>query len=201
MYLDMVGEYTLLGKISDDTDRWAIDGTILKHNGTMYFVWSGWEGDINVCQNLYIAEMDGPLKISSKRFMISTPEYDWEKAGARGEIESPFINEGPFAAYNNDETYILYSAAGSWCEDYCIAALKLIGDNPLDINSWKKSEKPIISKNEMLKGAGHCSAIKEKDMYRVFFHAWENSETEISWNRVSVWQGELSFDGDNITIK
>lgn len=196
----MEGEYTMLGKITDESDHWAIDGTILQHGGKQYFVWSGWEGNVNICQNLYIAQMSGPCKISSKRVMISTPQYDWEKLGSRGVIGSPYINEGPFAVYNNGETYISYSAAGSWCENYCIAMLKLVGDNPLDKNSWEKLPEPIFSINETVKGAGHCSIIEENGRYSVFFHAWEKAESPISWKNVSLWQGEMHFNGDGITI-
>lgn len=196
----MQGEYTMLGKITDKSDRWAIDGTILQYGGKQYFVWSGWEGNVNICQNIYIAQMNSPCEISSQRVMISTPEYDWEKLGSRGVIGSPYINEGPFAVYNNGETYILYSAAGSWCENYCIAVLKLVGDNPLDKDSWEKLPEPIFSINETVKGAGHCSVIEENGKYRVFFHAWEKTENPISWKNVSLWQGEIHFNSDGITI-
>ncbi len=192
--------YKMLGKITDESDHWAIDGTILKLDGKMYFVWSGWEGNVNICQNIYIAEMSDPLTICSDRVLISTPEYDWEKLGARGEIGSPHINEGPFAVYNNGNTYILYSAAGSWCENYCITALKLVGENPLDKNSWEKRPQPIFSINETVKGAGHCSVIEEDGKYSVFFHAWDKDENPLSWKTVHLWQGELHFNGDDITI-
>jgi GH43 family beta-xylosidase len=39
------GTYTPKGKISDATDRWAIDGTVLqKDDGSLYLIWSGWPG-------------------------------------------------------------------------------------------------------------------------------------------------------------
>lgn len=195
----MANDYVMLGKITDESDCWAIDGTILYHNNKMYFVWSGWEGGVNICQKIYIAEMSSPTTISSKRVMISTPEYDWEKLGARGEPGSPHINEGPFAVYNNGNTYILYSAAGSWCENYCITALKLVGDDPLNKDSWEKFAEPIFSINETVKGAGHCSVIEENGRYYVYFHAWDKAENPLSWKTVSLWQGELHF-GDKITI-
>ncbi|NHM30991.1 family 43 glycosylhydrolase [Neobacillus terrae] len=55
------GTWRFKGKISDSTDRWAIDGTVLELEGTKYFIWSGWEGNTNVKQNLYIARMSNPF--------------------------------------------------------------------------------------------------------------------------------------------
>lgn len=196
----MKGEYVMLGKISDGSDRWAIDGTILKHGCKTYFVWSGWEENINISQKLYIAEMSDPCTLSGERVMISEPEYDWEKLGSRGVVGSPYINEGPFAVYNGGDTYIAYSASGSWCVNYCVAMLKLVGDNPLDKECWKKLPEPIFSANEKVKGAGHCSVIEESGKYSVFFHAWDSEETNISWKNVSLWQGELRFEKDGISI-
>ena len=105
--------YKMHGKISDDTDKWAIDGTIVQYHNKLYMVWSGWEGDVNVAQNLYIAEMSDPFTISSKRRLISRPDHDFEKGACDG-INAPFINEGPFPFYLNDDLYILYSGSGSW---------------------------------------------------------------------------------------
>src|SRR5262245_24746012 len=56
--------FKLKGRIAARTDRWAIDGTVLETGGRRYFVWSGWEGDQNVAQNLYIAPLSDPWTIS-----------------------------------------------------------------------------------------------------------------------------------------
>lgn len=72
-----LSDYKMVGKIYDSTNRWAIDGTVLELNGSLYFVWSGWEGTTNVAQNIYIAKMSNPWTISSSRVCISTPTYSW----------------------------------------------------------------------------------------------------------------------------
>jgi GH43 family beta-xylosidase len=55
------GPYRFKGQISPVTDRWAIDGTVLEmDDGQRYFVWSGWDGNTNIQQNLYIARMKNP---------------------------------------------------------------------------------------------------------------------------------------------
>ena len=194
--------YTLEGKITDHTDKWAIDGNILHHNGKMYFIWSGWEGDVNIAQNIYIAEMKNPYELSSARVLISKPDQPWEKIGGTGTIGGlPFINEGPFAFHTNGDTYIAYSGSGSWCESYCIALLKLVGDNPLNPDHWQKGNQPILSENELVKGAGHCSIVTEDDgTLLIFFHAWEKEEQKLQWNTVGTFCGTLIFTGEDATI-
>jgi GH43 family beta-xylosidase len=54
------------GKLADATDKWAIDGSVFEHKGQLYLIWSGWEGDTNGTQSIYIARMKihGQLKAS-----------------------------------------------------------------------------------------------------------------------------------------
>ena len=193
-------EYKMHGKITDSSDKWAIDGTVMKYREKLYFIWSGWEGDTNICQNLYIAEMKNPYEITSERVLISTPQYEWEKRGATGTLESPFINEGAFAFEHGGEMYVTYSAAGSWCSDYCIALLKLTGDDPMKAENWKKYEEPIFSGNDIVKGAGHCSVLNDNGLH-VFFHAWDKGEENVVWNTVSVWHGIMKPCGDKFVIE
>ena len=198
---DPVLPYKMHGKITDASDKWAIDGTVVNINNTNYFVWSGWEGCENVCQNLYIAEMKSPFELYPERALISSPEYAWEKLGSTGAPGSPFINEGAFGVHHEGKFYLLYSAAGSWCKDYCISYLLFTGDDPLNASFWEKAKDPVLCANELLKGAGHCSVIEEEGKNIIFFHAWDKEETNVTWNTVSVWQGELSFDNNGVVIK
>ena len=72
-------KYINIGQITDPTNKWAIDGTILRHNDNLYIVWSGWEGDENIAQNIYIARLSFPTKIDGERVLISRPDQNWEK--------------------------------------------------------------------------------------------------------------------------
>lgn len=188
---DPMKPYTMHGKIADETNKYAIDGTVMRHKGNLYFVWSGREGDVSGCQKLYIAKMESPYALASERIMISTPEFEWEKRGGTGKPGKSFINEGPFALVHDGVQYLFYSAAGSWCEDYCIAMLELVGEDPLDPKAWKKHGAPLFSSNELVKGAGHCSIVCENDQMHVFFHAWDRDEEEIKWGTVAAWHGEM----------
>jgi GH43 family beta-xylosidase len=192
--------YKNLGKITDPTDKWAIDGTILRHKTGMYIIWSGWEGDENIKQDIYIARLKSPTEIEGERVMISTPEYDWEKLGGNGEKGgAPFINEGPFAFTECGRTFVAYSGAGSWCTDYCIALLELVGEDPMDPSAWKKQEEPVISKNEQFMGMGHCSVIAEDNL--IFFHGWKRDEENIVWNTVYPICAKYRLEGEKLIIE
>lgn len=155
--IDPQGHYNLKGKIADSTDCWAIDGTVLEHRGHLYFIWSGWEGKVNVQQNLYIAPMSNPATISGDRVLISEPEYEWEKIGR------PLVNEGPEILKKNDKIHIIYSASGSWTDDYCLGQLTFTGGDILSRASWIKKPEPVFSKTETVFGPGHASFVKSPD--------------------------------------
>ena len=153
-------EGTTYGKISTPSDKWAIDGTILNDDGQYYFAWSGWEGDVNVRQYIYIAPMTNPWTISGERVELSRPEFDWEKIG------EPHINEGPQFLRNNDGQLILiYSASGSWTDDYKLGMLTFTGSDPLDPNAWEKSPEPVFEKDPSVGvyGPGHNGFFKSPD--------------------------------------
>ena len=192
--------YKTVGKITDPTDKWAIDGTLLHHKKGMFIIWSGWEGDENIEQNIYIAKLKSPTEIEGERVLISRPEYDWEKLGGDGKVNgAPFINEGPFAFTESGRTFVAYSGAGSWCTDYCIALLELVGDDPMDASAWRKQSKPVISKNEHFMGTGHCSVIEEEKL--IFFHAWRRDEENISWNTVYPICAKYRLENDELIIE
>ncbi len=179
---DALGEYEFVGKICDDTDKWAIDGTVFTYKDEMYFVWSGWMGNRNVEQRIYIAKMSSPTEISSPRTCISIPTYDWEKEGGR-----PRVNEGPAVVTDGEYLAIVYSASGSWCDDYCLGQLTFTGGNLLSAHNWEKNSAPILQKDETrFFGPGHCSFVKDKkDNLWMVFHA--NLESGTGWNGRSGW--------------
>lgn len=170
------GDYVMEGKIADSTDRWAIDGTVLKYEGELWFIWSGWEGETDGGQNLYIAHMSSPTSIDSERVLISAPEYGWEKNGMP-------VNEGPAVLYHGDKVFLFYSASGSWTDDYCLGMLTLTG-NPGSKNGWVKTPLPVMKKAETAFGPGHCSFVSSGGCDYVVYHG--NTESGTGWNARSV---------------
>ena len=182
--------FEMAGKITDSTDKWAIDGTVAQIGGELYFVWSGWEGDENVAQNIYIAHMKSPTEIDSARTMLSSPEYRWEKLGGR-----PTINEGPVALCRDGTVHIIYSASGSWSDFYNLGKLTWRGGDPLDAASWTKSADPVFEKTGTCFGPGHCSFTTADDGSTwIVYHG--NLVSGSGWGGRSVWTQPISWDGD-----
>jgi GH43 family beta-xylosidase len=157
------GRFQMMGKIATPSDKWAIDGTVLFLGEQIYFIWSGWEGDENVAQHLYIAEMASPTKLKGERVLISSPEFPWEKIRGPKEKDNahlPYINEGPQVLQRNGRTFVVYSASGSWTDHYCLGMLTLVNDDPMQAESWQKSPAPVFRSANKVFAPGHASFTK-----------------------------------------
>lgn len=182
-------DFEFVGQITDASNKWAIDGTVLTLNDKMYFVWSGWEGDVNEAQHLYIAEMENPATIKSERVRLSSPEFEWEKRGSDNGL--PTINEGPQILRKDDRLFIVYSASGSWSNYYCLGMLELTGEDPMLPAAWEKHPEPVFSGTEEVFSPGHASFIEIGEQDYIIYHAykfkdggWDSREVRIqpfSW--------------------
>ena len=169
--------FVFRGELKLPENRWAIDGTVLTFNDQLYFLWSGWVGTENVDQRIYIARLTDPLTATGERVCISRPEYDWEKLG------NPLINEGPEALWHDGKLFIIYSASGSWDDDYCLGQLQLTGSDPMRAESWTKKPQPVFSRTADVYGPGHSSFVKSPDGTEdwIIYHAAKYSGA--GWNR------------------
>jgi GH43 family beta-xylosidase len=163
------GIWEFKGKVSDPSDNWAIDGSVFEYIGKLYFIWSGWEGDVNGQQNIYIAMMENPWTIKGTRVRISAPEHDWETVGNLNnpnDLPHVNVNEGPVALQKNGRLFIIYSASGCWTDNYCLGMLTFSGeDDLLDPLSWNKSPLPVFKQKTEV-GAfapGHNSFFRSPD--------------------------------------
>ncbi len=166
------------GKIATPSDRWGIDGTVLQMpDGRLFFIWSGWDGSENVAQHLYIAAMSNAWTLSGRRVKIATPELAWELHGR------PLINEGPQVLWNEDKLFVIFSASGSWTDDYCLGQLAWTGGDPLDPKAWIKKPDPVFSRTEDVFGPGHASFVKSRDSREdwIVYHSAKHSGA--GWNR------------------
>ena len=149
--------------------------------GKLYFLWSGWEGDENVVQNLYIAPMASPTEISGERVLISRPEYAWEK------VDRPLVNEGPEVLKHGERVFVVYSASGSWADHYCLGQLELAGEDLLKAESWVKKAEPVFAGTEGVISPGHASfTVDAAGQDWIVYHAARRPGA--GWDRVGCMQ-------------
>ncbi|WP_158855968.1 glycoside hydrolase family 43 protein [Lunatibacter salilacus] len=163
---DPFGPYEDIGMLYTGDDisdpesvKWAIDLTPMEHNGNLYAIWSGWEVNRDTdktSQHLFIARLADPTTISSNRVKISSPEEDWETGGPLD------LNEGAQVLRNQGKTFLIYSTRESWLKEYRLGQLELVGEDPMNSESWKKSG-PVFMGTEEVLGVGHCSFAKSPD--------------------------------------
>lgn len=165
----MKGNWLFKGKIADPSDKWAIDGSVFEHNKQLYMVWSGWEGDVNGRQDIYIAKLKNPWTIEGERVRISQPEHAWERHGDLNDPNNPphvDVNEGPQVLSHQDKLFLIYSASGCWTDFYALGMLTASWKSNLLVPaSWKKSERPVFqqSPGNGVYAPGHNSFFKSPD--------------------------------------
>jgi GH43 family beta-xylosidase len=152
------GTWTFKGKITDTSDQWAIDGSVLTIGSTNYFIWSGWE---NVAtkykQYLYLATMSDPWTISGPRVKISSPTNNWEKHEPSSLGSG--VNEGPIMLQKDASSpvFIIYSASRYSSDDYCLAQIQLTsgGDPTVPANWINKKQVFVRNDANSVYGPGH----------------------------------------------
>lgn len=175
------GNWILKGKLALPSDRWAIDPTVFDENKKLYILWSGWAGDENGTQSLYIARLKNPWIVTGKRVMLSTPQYPWEKVGDLPDDHPPHVdvNEGPEILKHRDKIFLVYSASGCWTDHYALGMLVAsAGSNPMNPKSWKKMPEPVF--NGLVQahafGTGHNTFFRSPDGKQdwILYHANSN---------------------------
>jgi GH43 family beta-xylosidase len=184
---DPLGDYEDMGMLytgdnieTEENVKWAIDLTVLEHEGNLYGIWSGWEENASTDrtpQHLYIAEMENPWTISSNRVQISSPEEPWETGSELA------INEGAEVLKNGDQTFVIYSASESWLPAYNLGQLELVGNDPMDPASWEKSGSVFGGSGQVF-GTGHASFTQSPDSSENWIAYHTKVDEEPGWNRV-----------------
>ncbi len=169
------GTWTLKGKIGDATDKWAIDATTFELQGQHYLIWSGWKGDNDGEQDLFIAHMSNAWTIDSPRTLISQPTYPWEE---HGDLPGRHVNvnEGPEVLVHGGKVSVTFSASGCWTDSYTLGLLQASAKaNLLNAASWTKVRHPFLSTAPESKAfsPGHNGFFKSPDGKQdwIIYHA------------------------------
>lgn len=194
------GTWVDKGRIfSTDRDFWAIDGTILEHNGSRYFLWCGRPdvANIDLTQNIYIAKMTNPWTLEGTSTRLTTPQFQWERNGFG-------VNEAPQVFTSNNRVFMVYSASFCGTDDYALGMMSLNqGGNPLNINDWVKRDQPVFSKKPQSGafGPGHNSFFKSPDGKEnwIIYHANSNTNQGCADQRnIRIQKFTTSTDGTPI---
>lgn len=163
------GKWIFKGKVSDPTDKWAIDATVFMNRGKLYMIWSGWDGDTNGEQDIFIAQLKNPWTVDGERVKLCYPTFDWEKNGDLHDASNPAhvnVNEGPEILKHGNKIFLVYSASGCWTDFYSLGMLSTT-DNEylLDPISWTKSRLPVFKQSPQngVYAPGHNSFFKSPD--------------------------------------
>lgn len=180
-YEDMGVLYTGDNPTDPPSNIWAIDMTVLEHQGKLYAIWSGWvkqETTDATPQHLYISGMENPWTLKGKRVKISSPVESWETGGPLN------LNEGPEILKNGNHVFVVYSCRESWLVEYRQGMLQLINPdgNLLDPANWKKTG-PVFQGNAKVYGVGHCSFVKSPDNTEDWIIYHSKKSTTPGWER------------------
>ncbi|SCP99330.1 glycoside hydrolase family 43 protein [Anaerobium acetethylicum] len=139
-------------------EGFSLDATVFESRGRHYYVWAEKVGVGRQISNLYIGEMESPFKLKSQQVMLTTPDYDWERAGF-------WVNEGPAVLKKDGRIFLTYSASDTGI-NYCMGMLTADEDSDLlDPGSWKKERLPVMQTDESygIYGPGHNSFTKDEE--------------------------------------
>jgi GH43 family beta-xylosidase len=174
----LMGEWVFKGKLADASDKWAIDPTVFEDRGKLYAAWSGWQGDENGTQNIYIARLKNPWTVEGKRVKVSSSQYPWEKVGDLPSGNPPHVdvNEGPEILRHDDKIFLIYSASGCWTDYYELGMLTASANgNLLNPASWRKTSHPVFREapDAHAYGTGHNAFFKSPDGKQdwILYHA------------------------------
>lgn len=139
----------------------SLDATTFEQGGRRYMIWAEKVGRRFGISNLYIAEMESPIRLKTVQVLLTTPDFDWERIDF-------WVNEGPAVLKHDGKIFVTYSASATG-QMYCMGML-CADENAdlLDPSSWTKKRYPVFKTQPEKKifGPGHNS-----------FTTGENGET------------------------
>jgi len=187
---DPQGEYVDKGMVytgdeyeTQTNNRWGIDATPLEMNDNLYLIWSGWYGEDDDIQCIYIAPMSNPYTVIGNRIKIAeNDDYIWERLDDNS--NSKGLSEGPQILKNGGKIYLIYSCSGSWQVTYKLGQLSIDAKaNPLEPSNWLKKNEPVFTGTSTVHGVGHGSFTKSPDNSEDWIIYHSKVDTVPGWKR------------------
>ena len=204
-----LGPYSLRGPLATGQGKdgrspnlWAIDVTVLEHDGKKFAIWSGWDAQGTDQQYLYIAEMKSATELAGPRVRLcNNDDYPWEFTQYTGDPESldkgRGLNEAPQSFKSKGRTFITYSCGASWLPTYKLGLLELTGQNPLEPQAWKKHPTPVFTGDRTTIGVGHSCFVRSLDGSELWHVYHAKRDRDPGWRRTVFVQpmktGKLGF--------
>lgn len=140
---DPMGPYSYRNIIAHSSlwNGWLIDASLLRLNGSLYLLGSGFMGNPRSAQSLVIAQLSNPYTLSGGFSIISSPTLSWETQGGS-------VNEAPVALQRGSQTFVTYSASSCQTPDYKLGRLTYAGGDPLSPSAWSKHPSPVFERND-----------------------------------------------------
>lgn len=156
---DPMGDWSDPIRLLPDLDEIdAIDGTVMKHDGSIYFVWAATRPFDRL--SIFIAPMSSPTQVVEPYNLLRWPTQDWE-------CEGGCTNEGPFFIYNKNVSYMIFSASSTGTPGYCLTYMSLeSGKNPMFPGNWVSAPGPVFQRNdeEEVYTTGHAAFTTSPDL-------------------------------------
>ncbi|KAI7775895.1 hypothetical protein LA080_006145 [Diaporthe eres] len=164
-------DFTLKSELNT-YDQFAIDGTYFIHNQQIYHIYSCWQEQTSAWPaNLCITHMSDPWTVDTNltdRRMISVPNEPWERVPYGRPDTRLATNEGPQQLINptTGQNFVVYSAARVNTPFYCLGLLELVGNDPMQYQSWRKHRDGCVfhqNTQASVFGTGHASFTTSPD--------------------------------------
>jgi len=166
-------QWRFMGAVN--TEHPGLDGTVIQHQGALYFFYSGYGNFPDYGSAIYGARMSNPWTLTGENVLISAPTEAWEKQGGMA------INEGPVFLQRHGRIFLIFSASATWSDDYCLGMTSISEHSDLlDQAAWLKHDGPVFSKNPLhgVYAPGHNSFTTSPDGQEdwIVYHAYSYSE-------------------------
>lgn len=207
----MEGKWIQHGPIMTNEEwNFGIHPTSVVVGGKQYLLWSGWEKRRieTETQCIFIAEMQNPWTLKSKRVLLSRPEYEWERQwitsdGLRSAYPI-FVNENPEAFLSPDgrKVIVVYSASGIWTTYNTLGMLYAnVGSDLLNPRSWKKMSEPqfVPDSTSTLCGASNVSVVMSADKKTTYVMYETKDKDKITLSR-GIRIKEITWDANGLPV-